>query len=191
MIKIFIKRWFIILPLFAASAVYADERTTHCASWPNWLKPSCLRIHQIWTEGSNELYLTGYAWHNRYTYDPKRVRQYNEAAWGGGAGKGIIDERGNWQGLYAFAFLESHKKIQPIAGYAYLKMFTLAPLLQTGVGFTAFITARPDINKGIPFPGVLPAASLAVNKFSLAAAYVPGRRNIGNVLFIYGKYTFN
>src|ERR1700733_11585269 len=62
------------------------------------------QLHQIWVEGKTELYLSGYAWHNRYTYSQTKLKHYNELAWGSGLGKGIYDEKGNWHGLYAFAF---------------------------------------------------------------------------------------
>ncbi|QDP71590.1 lipid IV(A) palmitoyltransferase PagP [Legionella israelensis] len=188
--KNFFRNGFIFLLFFVSTSAYTNEPSTHCKHWSKWFKPACLRLRQIWTEGKPELYLSGYAWHNRYTYSRQRLKKYNELAWGGGLGKGVIDEKGNWHGLYAFAFLESHKKIEPIAGYAYLKMFTLNAALQPGIGITAFLTARPDINNYIPFPGILPVASLMVNRFTLAATYIPGRHDIGNVLFLFAKYTF-
>ena len=148
------------------------------------------RLFQIWFQGRGDLYVTNYAWHNRWTYSPERVSSYNELAWGGGLGKGIWDEHQNWQGLYAIAFLDSHKNIQPMAGYGYL--FTLHPTENTGVGlgFTLMITARSDIMHNIPFPGALPLLSVNFKDLMIMGAYVPGTENIGNVLFILTKITF-
>jgi len=159
-----------------------------CSGWPSWSKPACQRLHQVWTEGDNELYLTGYAWHNRYTYPPEKVHTYNEQAWGGGLGKSFYDEKGNWHGLYAFGFLDSHKNVEPIAGYAYLKMAQLSENLRVGGGLSVFLTARPDIFNNIPFPGALPWISLGYRRATLAATYIPGSSGAGNVLFIVGKW---
>lgn len=185
------KRIFLcVLTLCTSTTLFATPE--HCKKWPSWLRPLCIRPYQTWTEGNNELYLTGYAWHNRYTYSENKVGTYNENAWGGGAGKGYFDEVGNWHGLYAFAFLESHGKVEPIAGYAFLRTFAINENSSTGIGLTVFITARPDILKGNPFPGALPWAAFHYRRASLLATYIPGptTKNVGNVLFLLGKYTF-
>ena len=83
----------LLLPITLFAATPIDSAP--CAHWPAWLKPLCRRPYQTWTEGQNELYLTGYAWHNRYYYDADRLSRYNENAWGGGLGKSFFDENGN------------------------------------------------------------------------------------------------
>jgi lipid IVA palmitoyltransferase len=181
--------FFLFFNLFLFQSLYADV-PTHCKFWPAELKPVCTRPYQAWTEGSNELYLTGYAWHNRFQYSKKKIATYNENAWGGGLGKGFFDEHGDWHALYAFAFLESHQKVEPIAGYAFLKTFHINETASTGIGFTVFLTARPDIFHGLPFPGALPWAGFNYRRISLLATYIPGSQNIGNVLFMLAKYTF-
>jgi len=51
--------------------------------------------------------------------------------------------------------------------------------------------SRSNYWNGIPFPGVLPIASLSYKQLSLNAAYIPSTgRNNGNVLFMWGKWTF-
>ena len=162
----------------------------HCKKWPSWLQTICIRPYQTWTEGDNELYLAGYAWHNRYFYPEEKKGIYNETAWGGGLGKGFFDEHGDWHGLYAFAFLESHRKVEPIGGYAFLKTLHINENSSMGIGFTVFLTARPDILYYAPFPGVLPWAGLNYRKFAVMATYVPGSHGVGNVLFLLAKYTF-
>ncbi|MDF1677767.1 MAG: lipid IV(A) palmitoyltransferase PagP [Legionellaceae bacterium] len=180
---------FLFFGLLLFKNLYADT-PSFCKSWPAWLKPVCVRPYQTWTEGDNELYLTGYAWHNRFRYPEHKLGTYNENAWGGGLGKGFFDENGDWHGLYAFAFLESHSKVQPIAGYAFLKTLHINETSSAGIGFTVFITARPDILNNAPFPGALPWAGINFHRLSLLASYVPGARGVGNVLFVLGKYTF-
>ena len=149
------------------------------------------RLFQIWYQGKTDLYVTNYAWHNRYTYSHEKLSTYNELPWGGGIGKGLWDEHGNWHGLYAITFLDSHKNVQPMGGYGHL--WVLHPSENTGIGlgFTLMVTARPDILHNAPFPGALPLLSLHYKQLMIIGAYVPGSENIGNVLFVMTKITFN
>lgn len=180
------KKIFFLFFVYSAQTVFAENIS--CADWPGWFRPTCQRLEQIWSEGNNELYLTGYAWHNRYTYPQEKIDAYNEAAFGGGLGKGLYDEHGNWHGLFAFAFLDSHKNIEPAAGYAYLKTLILNKDTQLGLGLSLFLTARSDIFDGYPFPGLLPWVSFTYQRATLAATYIPGAKGAGNVLFILGKW---
>lgn len=177
--------------LLLGSAVHHTSwASASCDNWPKWTQHACQRFHQILDDGSNELYLTGYAWHNRYTYDRERLNTYNENAWGGGFGKGFFDEDGDWHGLSAIAFLDSHKNVQPAAGYTFLKMLPGPFDLKVGLGGSVLMTARPDIFNNIPFPGVLPWLSLNYKHLWLQATYVPGAQDAGNVLFLMAKWTF-
>jgi len=179
------------LLLLLVSPSFAITESATCSHAFSLLKPICQRLYQVWAQGENELIITGYAWHNRYTYTREKIRSYNEKAWGGGLGKSLFDEKGNWHGLYATAFLDSHNNIEPVAGYAYLKVLTINKDIKTGLGYSILVTSRADINHNIPFPGAVPWASLFIGKATLSAAYVPGSSTNGNVLFILGKYTFS
>ncbi|MBY0377740.1 MAG: lipid IV(A) palmitoyltransferase PagP [Gammaproteobacteria bacterium] len=170
---------------------YLNVAESSCSKWPFWTQGFCKRLHQIWTEGDNEFYLSGYAWHNRYTYSKIKIKSYNERAWGGGLGKGFYDETGDWHGLVALAFLDSHKNIEPAAGYAFLKTVHFSPNLSIGAGYSVLITQRPDIFNGLPFAGILPWISVNYRKASISATYIPGVAGAGNVLYIMGKLKFN
>lgn len=162
-----------------------------CTSVPSWAKRACKRLNQIWTEGNTELYLSGYAWHNRHFYTPDRINEYNELALGGGLGKGFYDEDGDWHALSAIAFLDSHKNVEPAAGYAFLKMARLGQHARIGAGYSILVTSRPDILNSVPFPGILPWISFGYDRGTLMATYIPGAKGAGNVLFIVGKWTFD
>jgi palmitoyl transferase len=179
----------VLLLLLLQKPLFADS-VTPCDNWPSWSKALCLRPYQTFTQGENELYLAGYAWHNRNYYDRQRLQKYNENAWGGGLGKSFYDENGDWHGLYAIAFLDSHKYLEPAVGYAFLKVLHLSENTRVGVGYTLLVTQRPDIFKGIPFPGALPWFSVSYRRASLSGTYIPGSRNVGNVLFVLAKWTF-
>ncbi|MGL6029499.1 MAG: lipid IV(A) palmitoyltransferase PagP [Legionella sp.] len=181
----------LLLHSLSPSAQEALVNTESCAHWMSFFKPACQRLNQVWTQGDNELYLTGYSWHNRYTYRKEKIKTFNELAWGGGLGKGLFDEKGNWHGLYAMAFLDSHRHVQPAAGYAYLKVAQLSRDLKAGLGYAVVVTSRVDINHNIPFPGVVPWASIFFKRATLGATYIPGTSNNGNVLFLFVKYNFS
>lgn len=183
----FMKYLLFCLYFLGLSSVFA-QNTSSCARGPAWFQSACQHINKIWTQGNNELYITGYAWHNRYTYSAQKIASYNEAALGGGMGKGLYDEYGNWHGIYALAFLDSHQKIEPVTGYAYLKTLPLNDNNQFGLGVSLFVTARPDIFNYYPFPGLLPWATFTHKKATIATTYIPGAKGAGNVLFIFGKW---
>lgn len=154
---------------------------------PSWGQQMSKRWHQIWYEGTTDLILSGYAWHNRYTYSPEKIKTYNELAAGGGLAKDYFDERGNEHAFYAIAFLDSHKNVEPALGYAYILTAHLNNKASLGLGYTLLVTMRPDINHNIPFPGILPWATANYGRASLMATYIPGARGAGNVLLILGK----
>lgn len=178
------------LYLFLAFHPVANANSAFCSHWMAVLRPVCQHLEQVWVDGRPELYVSGYAWHNRYTYTPERIQRYNEAAWGGGLGRGTFNSRGDWEGYYAIGFLDSHRHLEPAVGYAYLKVFHLSQHLRTGVGATVLVTQRSDINNGYPFPGALPWASLFYKKVALSATYIPGAAGAGNVLYLIAKYSF-
>jgi palmitoyl transferase len=167
------------------------ESIKHCVNWPFWFKSTCQRLYQVWEQGNTDLYISGYAWHNRYTYSSKKIKTYNEQAWGSGLGKGFYDEKGDWHGLSAIIFLDSHKNIEPVVGYTFLKMAHFSTNTHAGIGYCLFVTARPDLFNNIPFPGLLPWASFSYRHLALSATYIPGAKGAGNVLFLIGKWTFN
>lgn len=179
---------FLIFYLFS-SLGYAGE-STPCDNWPMWIKSICMRPYQTWTQGDNEVYISGYAWHNRNFYDRKHLNRYNELAWGGGIGKSFYDENGDWHGLFAIDFLDSHKYPEPVLGYAFLKVLNITENARIGAGYSVLITQRPDIFHGIPFPGALPWMSLSYRRASLSATYIPGSHNVGNVLYVLAKWIF-
>ena len=81
--------------------------------------------------------------------------------------------------------------LETIAGYAYLYNWDLdnSGDWKVGVGYTLSLTQREEYMY-IPVPLPLPIASLTYQRLSLQAAYIPGVKNDGNVLFAWLKWTF-
>lgn len=148
-------------------------------------------IEHTVNEGKLGVYLPFYAWHNRWTYDRKHIDKYNENAWGFGLGLSYYDYENDWHGLYAMGFNDSNHRLETIYGYAYLKYFSIgcAQNWRAGIGYTLSLTQRHEYSY-IPVPLPLPIASIAYKNLSLNAAYVPGVKNDGNVLFTWVKYDF-
>jgi hypothetical protein len=146
-------------------------------------------VAAIAAEGAPELYLSGYAYHGRDTYTPERIAELNEKAWGLGYGKTIYNARGDEESLYFLTIDDSHGRPQPMLGYAYQWTWPIRKSpLDVGVGYTAMLMSRADYYGGIPFPVVLPVASLGTRKYRVMASYVPRlsqNKGNGDVLLVF------
>ncbi|WP_369406929.1 hypothetical protein [Arsenophonus endosymbiont of Aleurodicus floccissimus] len=76
-------------------------------------------INKTWNSHQYEIYLPFLIYHNRLTYDNKKISGYNKTPWGFGIGKYRFDQNKNWHSIYAMAFTDSHNKVQPIVGYGF------------------------------------------------------------------------
>lgn len=144
-------------------------------------------IGSIWRSDQSEWYLPLNIWHNRAFYSAQKVASYNEQPWGLGFGKYRYDGDGDWHALYAMAFLESHDTVEPIAGYAFQKIWRPADGLRLGAGFTAGLTLRKDYHY-LPLPVLLPLASLEYGRLAIQTTYIPGGNGNGNVLFTWLRW---
>ncbi len=149
-------------------------------------------ISETWNSDTYDLYIPFYAWHNRLTYDDEHIDKYNEEAWGLGIGKYRYDKDGDWHGLYAIAFKDSNSYLETMFGYAYQKNWFVNCNrdFRVGLGFTVGVTQRHEYSY-IPVPLPLPIAGVEYGRFAIQAAYVPGVKNDGNVLFTWFRYRIN
>lgn len=169
---------------FGATGVAAAEES--------WYDSGSRHIVQTWKEGQVEAYLPFLSYHMPFAYTEEQRQEYTERPYGFGLGKGRFNDRGNYEGIYAMVFQDSHGQPQYMAGYAWIPTWPIGDTeIKVGVGMAAFLTARADINNYLPFPGILPVASLSISKFSIQASYVPGGQGNGNVLFAWTKWTFD
>ena len=149
-------------------------------------------VSETWKSDTYDLYVPFYAWHNRLAYDDEHIEKYNEEAWGLGIGKYRYDKDGNWHGLYAIAFKDSNSYLETMFGYAYQKNWFVNCNrdFRVGLGFTVGVTQRHEYSY-IPVPLPLPIAGIEYGRFALQAAYVPGIKNDGNVLFSWFRFRIN
>ena len=161
------------------------------ASWWNQAKTKALDIYD---NGERSIFLSGYALHGRNTYTPERIKELNELAWGIGFSNSIRDKKDNEESIYGLAISDSHFKPQFMAGYAYQWMKPLGDQFEAGLGVSGLLISRTDYFGGLPFPGVLPVASIGTRKTKLMAAYIPRvSRNKGNgdVLLLFVRIDLN
>ena len=151
-------------------------------TFDEWKDKFLDEVGAVWRSDHYDMYAPLYAWHNRLAYDDEHIAKYNENAFGFGLGKSIYDEKGNWYGLYAFAFKDSNSKLETVAGFAYQKNWTIDnnDNWKVGVGYTLGVTQREEYAY-IPIPMPLPIVGVEYKNMALQAAYVPGLKNFGNV----------
>ncbi len=158
----------------------------------DWKEKFKYNITQTWNSNTYELYIPFYAWHNRLTYDDEHIDKYNENPWGAGLGVSRDDSDGDWHALYAMAFIDSNDYVETMFGYAFLKNWHSQTIdgLHAGAGFTVGLTQRHEYAY-IPVPLPLPMAGFGYKRLDFQAAYVPGIKNDGNVLFMWAKLRLN
>lgn len=178
----------LILPLAALAVL--PSTSAKAWSWGEWYEDLKIDVADTWSCGRLDVYAPFYAWHNRLAYDKKHIEKYNEEAWGFGLGKGLW--KGNeWHGLYAMAFKDSNFYLETMIGYAYQYNWDISESgdWKIGAGYTIGVTQRHEYSY-IPVPLPLPVAGLTYKNVSWQAAYVPGIKNDGNVLFTWLKFSF-
>lgn len=162
-----------------------------CVSMPahaGWLGTAADGLVSIYQDGNTEVYLPFHTYHLRSAYTPEKIRSFQENPPGFGIGRGRFDADGDWQGIYAMGFQDSHFKPEWMVGYGYKTFWRPDDDWRLGIGYTAFLMTRTDIAHYTPFPGILPVASVSYRRLSVETAYVPGGNGFGNIFFFWAKY---
>ena len=147
-------------------------------------------LRDVATQGASDLYVPLHTHHLRFAYTREKIAQYNENPWGLGYGRVLSDGKNGSRMLYAMAFKDSHNDWSPMVGYGRIWNLMNAGPVRFGLGYTVFLMSRSDTLGGVPFPAALPLAEIGVGRAAVSTAYVPGGKGNGNVLFIFGRYTF-
>ncbi|MDX1915988.1 MAG: lipid IV(A) palmitoyltransferase PagP [Methylophilus sp.] len=176
---------FFVIPLLLSSPF---SQATCDNTW-SIITTACQHIEDTWADGDSDLYLPFHAYHLRSAYPKEKIDSFREDNWGIGYGRSHYVD-GNWEGLYFMAFLDSHSDIEPMLGYAYQWMWGQQDSLHAGLGYTALLTSRSDVLHFMPFPAVLPIASINYDKLSVNSTFVPGVKGSGNVFFFWSRINF-
>jgi len=186
------RRWGLHVWLVAMLVVAAPlpARAAECADLWDWVNKACRRLADTYTNGSNELILSGYAWHLPWTWTPEARAQENEYAWGGGWARTTERDNGDTDTVFFLVFSDSHREPEFNLGYGWSTYWRARDSVQPGLGYTLMLVQRPDIANGIPFPAILPLFSLRYEKATLISTFIPtlnGGINHGSILYIFGK----
>jgi palmitoyl transferase len=171
-------------PASAVDAVVLPDNPFHAAAQASADAPR--ELH--W-----DLYLSGYAWHDRDTYTRKQLDKMSENTWGGGLGRTLRNARGNDESVYGVLIRDSNNRPQWMAGYAYQWMFpVVSNKFEVGAGLTGLLIRRHDWFEGRPFPAILPVASIGTRDTQLVATWVPplsSRKAKGNIVLLMLRMT--
>ncbi|MFZ6745464.1 hypothetical protein ACO0LC_19745 [Undibacterium sp. JH2W] len=173
------------------AASQAQTTSTPAPEEMGWWDSAKARANKILDEGDLSLMVAGHTHHGRGTYTKERIAELNENTWGLGFTKAIRTKDDNEESLYAMMISDSHFKPQPMAGYAYQWTKTLGDTVEVGGGLTGVMISRTDYFGGIPFPAVLPIASIGTRSTKLMATYVPRfskNKGNGDVLFLFVRF---
>lgn len=141
--------------------------------------------------GRHDVYLGGLIWHAPWAYSAERRTEENEAGWGLGFGKSVIDDNNRTHGLYGLVHRDSNYKPQYNFGYSWTTYWDLGRNFDAGLGYSAFIFMRSDFASYFPIPAVLPLATLRWDKRAeLMGTFVPGFGDNGNVLYVFARFSF-
>ena len=168
----------------------ATSFAASCADLGTVLSPACRRIVDTYENGRTGVLLSGYAWHLPSTWTAERRAELNSNAWGGGLVRTTEDEKGDSRSVFLLAFLDSHENIEWNLGYEHSTYWGPRMALQAGLGYTVMIVQRPDIADGVPFPAILPLASLRYRDGTFFMTYIPslgGGVNHGSTLYMFGR----
>jgi hypothetical protein len=143
-------------------------------------------------EGRHDVYISGLIWHAPWAYSAERRTEENEAGWGLGFGKSVIDDRNRTHGLYVLAHRDSNYKPQYNFGYSWTTYWQMGKSnWDAGLGYTAFFFMRSDFASYTPIPAVLPLATVRWDKRAeIMGTFVPGFGDNGNVAYIFARFSF-
>ena len=142
----------------------------------------------VYDNGSLELYLPFETYHSRDTYTQEQIDSYQEKPLGFGIGRGLYNEKGNWEGIFAMGFQDSHFKPSYTAGYEWKATWRPVEDVRLGLGYLAGLMSREDVANYVPFPIVFPVASVGYKNFSIEGTYIPPVGGKGNVMFLWAKW---
>ena len=145
-------------------------------------------VANAYDHGQWEFYLPLRTHHLRSKYSQEQIDSYQETPYGFGVGRGLYNERGNWEGVFAMGFQDSHFKPSYTAGYSWKAIWRPFEDTRVGLGYMAGLMTREDIANYFPFPIVVPVASLAYKNLSLETTFIPGAAGAGNIFFIWAKW---
>lgn len=160
----------------------------HAEDAHGWFDTVKGELSETWKLGTTEYYATFRTLHMPWAYTRDQNKEYQNWPPGFGLGRGHFDTRGNWHGLYAMGFQDSHFKPEWVLGYGWKTYWNMSSDFKLGLGYTAGLTTREDIGHYTPVPFILPIVSIDYGKLAVEGVYVPGGKSNGNVMMFWAKW---
>jgi palmitoyl transferase len=126
---------------------------------------------RIWSEGSQDLYVSGYYYHTPYGFSKSRRDEFNDNAWGAGYGRTLTEDNENQRMFYGMVVHDSHRKPLYLAGYAWLARWDMGRDLRVGAGYSALLIAHSTSTNYWPVPLLAPIVSFGTNDAALYGTY--------------------
>jgi palmitoyl transferase len=175
-----------------ATAVMLCSPLTHASFIGDVWDDGVKEIKTVYTQGDDQLFISGNAHHGRSSYTPAKLATLNENAWGLGWAK-TLRKDGIHRGVYGFVISDSHKDPQYMLGYSYEKAYYFNNDWFIAGGVAPMIVRREDMFGKVPFPAIFPLMSIGNQKAELRMVYIPRlSKNLGNgdVLYLFGAIKF-
>ena len=132
--------------------------------------------------GTNELFASGYAWHDPMTYMSTERAHLNPFSLGSGYARILENPGGSTEMLSAQLFADSYWQPQVAVQYTRYRSFTVVENLSAGLGFTAGLSRREDTFHGLPEPILLPVGVITIaNRIDIYATYIPPLSEFSNL----------
>ena len=136
----------------------------------SWYERLWAPVAEAYDKGSLEFFLPLETYHFRSKYTAEKIAIYQERPKGFGVGRGHYDAKGNWEGVYALAFQDSHYMPMYFAGYGWKALWRPAEDVRLGLGYNAGLMSRTDILGYVPFPIAMRTFVQLVDRFHTCAA---------------------
>ena len=176
------------LPLLALVTGLLAGLPIHAEESKGWRESVLDELDETWRIGTMEYSATFRTVHLPWAYSDTQNKDYQNWPPGFGLGRGYFDNKGNWHGIFAMGFQDSHFKPEWAVGYGWKTYWQLPGELKFGLGYSAGVTTRTDIGHYTPIPYLLPIASIDFGRLSIEGVYVPGGKGNGNVMLIWAKW---
>lgn len=176
------------MPASIVTSATSTEATTEAiASEVIWYDAAWHYVNNIYQKGNWEVIVPISTYHMRNSYSSEQIESYEESPPGFGLGKGRINSSGNYEGLYAMGYQDSHHFPSWQVGYVWQALWRpINENFRVGLGYTAFILAREDIGHYTPFPAASPMTSIAYKNLTIDVTFIP----FSNVFFSNIKWAF-
>ena len=129
----------------SVASVAAKPATAQKPPDKSWLRRIWDPVANAFNNGSLEFYLPFKTYHSRSTYTQEQIDSYQENPLGFGIGRGLYNERGNWEGVFAMGFQDSHFKPSYTGGYSWKAIWRPADDVRLGLGYIAGLMSRSDV----------------------------------------------